>query len=230
MRVRALWRYPVKSLAGESVSGVELDGRGVVGDRLFALRDEEGKLGSGKTTRRFSAMPGLLDLRTRVTEPGVAVRIDGRWVGVGDEAVHTALSAYVGRPVTVAREAEVSHFDRGAVHLVTTASLRWLSDRLQEVPVDVRRLRPNLVVDAEGSEQVERAWVGQRLQVGGVLLQVEAVTIRCVMTTMAQPALEANPAVLTAIGDTDDVGFGVYASVLEPGSVWLGDAVTVQAG
>ena len=51
--VRELWRYPVKSMRGERCEHLEIDHRGAIGDRLYAVRDEAGKFGSGKTTRRF---------------------------------------------------------------------------------------------------------------------------------------------------------------------------------
>ena len=60
-----LWRYPVKSLLGEELDQVEMEERGVVGDRLYAVTDREGKLGSGKTTTRFRRLDGLFELRAR---------------------------------------------------------------------------------------------------------------------------------------------------------------------
>ncbi len=59
-KVRALFRYPVKSLAGETVSELSFNARGAVGDRRFALYDRDGKIGSGKSTRRFNRIEGLL--------------------------------------------------------------------------------------------------------------------------------------------------------------------------
>ena len=59
MRLARLWRYPVKSMLGESRDSLELNSRGVAGDRLHAVRDSEGKLGSGKDTRRFRHIEGL---------------------------------------------------------------------------------------------------------------------------------------------------------------------------
>jgi len=61
--VRELWRYPVKSMRGERRERVWLDQRGVLGDRLYAVRDEAGKFGSGKTTRRFRRIDGLFRFR-----------------------------------------------------------------------------------------------------------------------------------------------------------------------
>jgi uncharacterized protein YcbX len=63
MELVEIRRYPIKSLLGERLSTVEVDQRGLVGDRLWAVRDADGKLGSGKNTRRFRRMPGLFMLR-----------------------------------------------------------------------------------------------------------------------------------------------------------------------
>ena len=91
--VVALWRYPVKSMLGEQCDAVEIDNRGVVGDRVFAVRDPEGKLGSGKNTRRFRSIDGLFGFRAR-GEGDVEIAFpDGRRMKAGDPAIHEALSA-----------------------------------------------------------------------------------------------------------------------------------------
>jgi len=71
------WRYPVKSMLGEECDHLDVDQRGAEGDRLFAVRDADGKFGSGKTTRRFRKTDGLFGF-----------------------AVHAALSEALGQPVT----------------------------------------------------------------------------------------------------------------------------------
>ena len=63
--IERIWRYPIKSTGGEPLDEAAVDARGLVGDRLYAVRDTEGKFGSGKNTRRFRRMPGLLRLRSR---------------------------------------------------------------------------------------------------------------------------------------------------------------------
>ena len=71
LAVRQLWRYPVKSLGGQRVEASLVNERGLVGDRLWAVRDEDGKLGSGKDSRRFRRMEGLLGVTARYeAEPG----------------------------------------------------------------------------------------------------------------------------------------------------------------
>ena len=91
--VVALWRYPVKSMLGEECTAVELETRGVAGDRLFALRDREGKLGSGKNSRRFRDIEGLFGFRARGVGRVEVTFPDGRGMRADDPAIHEALSA-----------------------------------------------------------------------------------------------------------------------------------------
>ena len=225
-RLTDLRRYPVKSLVGEALERVEVDARGLRGDRLWCVRDPDGKLGSGKSSRRFRAMDGLLSLRARYDGDVPVIDLpDGRAVRGDDAGVHDALSALVGRPVTLSHEAEVSHFDDGPVHLVTAASLAALGDALGE-PVEVRRFRPNLVVDTGGAPGYEEdTWLGRRVAVGEVVLGIEAFMPRCVMVTMPQVGLAAEPRLLHTVTAANDGHLGVLAEVLVPGSVAVGDDV-----
>lgn len=61
--MRSLHRFPVKSMSGEERNHLDVDARGCVGDRVWSVRTADGKIGSGKNTRRFAAVPGLLELR-----------------------------------------------------------------------------------------------------------------------------------------------------------------------
>lgn len=225
-RVGSLHRHPVKSLAGEMLDTVELETRGVRGDRRWAVVDPDGKLGSGKSTRRFRRMDGLLALSASYDEDVPVVRFpDGTVLRGDDEQVHDALSAHVGRPVRLAAEGVVPHFDEGPVHLVTTSSLWALAD-LHGGEVDARRTRANLVVDTGPvAALVEAGWVGRRLSVGEAVLAVSGVMPRCVMLEAAQAGLDAEPGLLRTLGDLADVELGVVAEVLQVGRVRVGDEV-----
>lgn len=221
LRIAALWRYPVKSMLGEQCAAVEIEARGVAGDRLFAVRDPEGKLGSGKNSRRFRSIEGLFGFRAG-GEGDVEIAFpDGRSMKADDPAIHEALSAALGTPVRLERESDVRHFDAEPIHLVTTGSLDWLRRRLPQSRIDERRFRPNIVV--EGSDEL--AWVGRTLRIGAVSLRVSAPTERCRMTTMAQDDLPFDAGVLRSITQETDLQFGVYAEVLSPGRIAVGDAV-----
>ncbi len=96
----------------------------------------------------------------------------------------------LGQPVTLAREAGISHLDAGPLHLLTTAALAWLRATVPAVAADARRFRPNLLIDVPGDTQVERGWLGKMLSVGGeVRLQVSGATARCGMVAFAQADL-----------------------------------------
>jgi uncharacterized protein len=223
-RVQALWRYPVKSMQGEALARTEVGERGLVGDRLHAVRDAEGKFGSGKSTRRFRRMDGLLDFAARRDGEVPVIRFPGGTERRGDAPdLDAALSAALGQTVTLAREAAISHFDAAPVHIVTTASLAWLNRRMPESGIDPRRFRPNIVLENAAAPLDEQAWIGRGLRVGGVELRLVAPTERCVMVTMAQAELGADAGILRQLAETNDACFGLYAEVTGSGVVALGD-------
>jgi hypothetical protein len=121
--------------------------------------------------------------------------------------------------------------DFAAVHVVTASALAELT---AEVPAtDVRRLRPNLVLNLEREPGPD-----DRIQVGPqVTLRVMSPTARCVIPSAAQPGLEHSPDVLRAIArrrvQVRDLGkgacFGTYAEVLTAGTVTVGDSVAIVA-
>lgn len=229
--VSELWRYPVKSMLGEALASVAVDARGVVGDRRFAVCDAEGKLGSGKNTRRMRRMDGLFaftasrgdDSAPRVTTP------DGRVLAALDPVLDEELARVLGIAVRIQAEDRISHFDDSPIHLVTRASLQWLETQLPGSKADARRFRANLVVDAAGGPRAEETWRGRTIAIGTeVVLRVTSLTERCVMTTMAQADLPDDPAILGTVARESDRCFGVYAEVLVPGRIARGDRVRVE--
>ena len=218
MRVVSLHRYPVKSMAGEGLPRLAVDGRGVVGDRAWAVVDPDGRLGSGKSTRRFRRMDGLPELSARYdagpTERPVVDFPDGRsWRGP-DPALDAALTVHVGRPVRLAAESAVPHHDEGPLHVVTTATLARLG-------ADARLLRANVVVDAGDRPAFgEDAWTGAELALGGVVLRVREPMPRCVMV---------GSRVLREVTDVNDGCAGLVADVVRCGTVAVGDEVRLLA-
>jgi uncharacterized protein YcbX len=218
MVVANLWRYPVKSMLGEECTELALDARGVAGDRLYAVRDSAGRLGSGKTTRRFRQLDGLFGFRATGDE---VVFPDGRKFKTRDPDIHAALSSVLGVDVRVEKEKETPHLDAGPVHIVSTGALDWLRSRLPDASIDERRFRPNLVIQAGGEIAV-----GKVLQVGAqAQLHVLEPTERCRMTTLAQGDLPADARVLRCLSEEKGMCFGVYAEVVAPGVIRRGDAV-----
>jgi uncharacterized protein YcbX len=158
-------------MLGERVAVAEVGERGLVGDRLWAVRDADGKFGSGKNTRRFRRMPGLFQLRAYAAEPAPIVELpDGRRFAADDATGHRAVGEVLGRTVTLAPEAAVPHHDEGPVSLLTTASLRALTELSGEEvdggDVNPLRFRANFLIDVAESGFPEDDWVGRRLRVG----------------------------------------------------------------
>jgi uncharacterized protein YcbX len=234
--VEQVWRYPVKSLGGEQVRATRADTCGLAGDRVWAVHDRDGKLGSGKHTRRFKRMTGLLDLSARyLAEPDPA-RIEPPVItGPGQTAYPVAsgaadafLQQVTGLPrVRVRRDTGIMHFDEVPLSLVGTATIDWLAAHLRGVPIDARRLRPNLVVRT-AEPFIEESWLGHPVQIGAGQDAVHAVfdrvLVRCVMVGMRQPGLAASGAVLKRIAqrEVNPLRLAIGGLITRPGTVRVG--------
>ena len=220
-----LWRYPVKSLDGERLEALAFDRRGVARDRLWALVDEDGGIASGKRTRRFRKVPGLLRHASRLEDDvPLIVLEDGRAAPVDSEEAARLVQEIAGPGWSLRREAAVPHFDAGSVHLVTTATLDTLNAAARW-SVSVERLRPNVLIEMDGDGFPEDGWLGRTLEIGSARLCVTKRVIRCVMVNHRRPTLRARRDVLKLIGTLNHACAGVYADVLEPGEVCAGDPV-----
>ncbi|WP_031518223.1 MOSC domain-containing protein [Streptomyces sp. NRRL F-5123] len=229
--IEQLWRYPIKSTGGEKLRSVEVDARGVRGDRLFAVRDAEGKFGSGKSTRRFRRMDGLLHLSSRYTDDADEPELmDQHGRPVADATAF--VRAYLGRDdVEVAREGDVSHFDQLPLSILTTATLDWVRRAVPDVPIDERRFRPNILVRTPPGTPpfVEDDWFGRKARIGGTLrIELVRSSERCVMTNQAQQDLPHSPLVLKAIAAAHDNRLDALARVVDAGQARLGDALALE--
>lgn len=222
-------RFPVKSLSGERLQSVAVDSRGLRGDRLWAVRDADGKFGSGKNTRRFRRMPGLLDLAARYDAELVPiVRFpDGRTLRGGDAELDDALTAHVGRPVSLAHEDGISHFDEGPLHLVTSTSLARLAEHVGD-PVDPAHLRANLLIDTgtAAARYDEADWIGCTFALGAVTVRAVRAMTRCVMLDTAQVGVAGDGRLLKAVTEANDATLGLVVEVVAGGTIHLGDRVT----
>lgn len=270
MRVSQLWRFPVKSMAGEQVSSVHItDEAGVLGDRGYALLDvATGRIASAKHPRHWGP---LLGYKARVIErdgqrhPVVAVELpDGRTVRSDATDVDGVLSAAIGRAVKLVATPPPqatydeyqtklddstgeplavgappgTFFDFAALHILTTGTLAALAALRPESRFELARFRPNVVVDTGDATFHENAWLGRELAIGDeVRAYVTFPCPRCVMTTLAQGDVPADPDVLkTATANTllfpllgkKLPSVGVYATVVRGGVVKPGDAVRVE--
>lgn len=128
-------------------------------------------------------------------------------------------------------------FNFGAVHLVTTSTTRQLGELAPGSRFDPHRFRPNIVVESDGDGFVETGWQGRTLTIGDVKLGVSFTVPRCVMTTLQQDDLPADVEVLRTISQHNSVdcfgtgiGYpcvGVYADVLVPGPIAVGQPITL---
>jgi uncharacterized protein YcbX len=241
--VEEIWRYPVKSLRGESVDQASVNSRGVLGDRLWAVRDNDGKLGSGKNTRRFKRFPGppLLTLSARFhnepteqeIDPPFVVGRDGREHSVQDGTADLLLRHHTGvSTLSVMRESDVNHFDQDPISLIGRATLRWSAGAAPGEAVDARRFRPNLVVRTDNPFD-EECWLDRRVVIGdgqdAVEIVFRQVLERCVMVTTSQAELPTAPELLKRVVARRDrpARLAVSGRVLRSGVIRVGDRVRI---
>ena len=221
--VADLWRYPVKSFAGERVRRAFLGPFGLLGDRRYAVLDSDGV---PLTARRARA---LLGFRARYSEraacEGAKVEDpDGLVREVDDPGLARDIGAAVGQEVHVVRSAAGLH-DAAPLHMVTDSSLGALGGWLGS-DVDHRRFRANVLVEATGPEPFhESGWLGLTLALGDAAIHVIAPTERCAVTTFDPDTLQRDTRVLAALAKRRENLFGVYARVLRPGWVAVGDSI-----
>jgi uncharacterized protein YcbX len=301
-KVREIWRYPVKSMAGEKLDNCAVEAKGIPGDRAWALRDEK----AGEI-RGAKYMPQLLQCSSRYrSEPDARetshvdiTLADGTLTGSDDASINSRLSALLGRAVslcplqpatdkahyrraqpgaatlskltrfnfvrknlgTIIRLARLdrptrrmfsrepgeplpdfskfppelfeftsppgTYFDAYPIHLLTTASLAAMTRFNSSAAWDVRRFRPNFLIEMENDFEglVESDWAGRRLRLGELVLQCEIPTARCGMTMQAQDGLPKDPTVLRSIVRDAHQNLGLYASPVNSGRVVMGDVV-----
>jgi uncharacterized protein len=126
---------------------------------------------------------------------------------------------------------EGTFFDCAVVHVLTTATLDRLRELYPRGRFEVRRFRPNFVVETSdrANDFVEDAWIDRTVHIGdGVLLSITGPCPRCVMTTLAQGDLPKDSGILRTAAQHNGVNVGVYASVLRGGRVRRGDAIRLD--
>jgi uncharacterized protein YcbX len=119
-------------------------------------------------------------------------------------------------------------YDAYPILLVTRASLRALAERTPGSQFDVRRFRPNVLIDRDGAELVEFGWCGGRLRAPDVIFDVEIPDLRCSIPTRQQGDLPADPGVLRTINAHADHCLGVYANVAKVGRLAAGELLEFE--
>jgi uncharacterized protein YcbX len=231
-RVQALYRYPVKSTAGQALQTAVVTAEGLRHDRRWAAYGDDGGIASGKRTRRFRPVIGLMgwgssaevddDVPVLVSPEGVEYRVD-------DPAASEALTAAFGQRLTLRPETTIQHHDESPLHLLTTSSLAAV-EGLVGAAVDHRRFRANIIVDT-GFEPgfLEDDWTGAELAVGSeVVLHVGLGMPRCVMVDQPQDGVTADPKTLRSLGAHHAMELGLQARAGCTGTLRVGDGVILR--
>ena len=235
-RIEALYRYPVKSMHGESLSTVELGWHGLDGDRRLAFRRLDDR--SGFPWLSASKLPELVAYAPR--------RPDG--VGAGAPPTHVrtpqgeelplfgeALAAEVGRKCGL--PVEMAHlrqgvFDDASISVIASETVDEIS-RLAGVATDVRRFRPNIVLRCDRAVPfVEDQWLGGVLRFGdgddAPAVSVTVRDLRCVMINFDPDSGHSTPELMKAAVRANQNHAGVYGTVTRIGSLAVGQVVTLH--
>jgi uncharacterized protein len=209
MHVAGMWRYPVKSLAGEPLTEARLTRNGFPGDRIVQVRGPEGV----RTSRRQYQLLGL----HATTGPSGQPLIDGhRWDSdIARDLVRQKAGA----------DAELDFFD-GLERFDVLPLLVATDGAVAEFGRDIRRLRPNILIGGvEG--MAERGWEGQEIRIGEAIIRLDSLRARCPMTTVDPDTIERDPEVLRDIGRRFGGRLALNADVQREGVVKVGDPVTL---
>lgn len=225
--VKQIWRFAVKSMAGEQLEACVVGEWGIPGDRGWAVRDEtKDKLATG------SGHPLLMQCAARYREHQVEMRFpDGRLVASDETDVNARLTELLAKPVSLSslqQDTNAEHyFDVASIHVLTTATLAEMSRVYPQGVWDVRRFRPNFFVETEPSFNglVEFEWIGRSLRLGEVEIKCDMPTERCAMAMSAQAEFPKDEMILRSIKETANLNLGIYASVTRPGEVRVDDVV-----
>lgn len=209
LHIAELWRYPVKSLAGERLSSATLTQDGVAGDRIIRVRGPEG-VRTSRRQYRLLGLRGTLDAHGRPHINGLPWDSVEALALVRNAAGADAwVEAYDGPdrfdilPLLVATDGAVAAFGR-----------------------DVRRLRPNIVIGGvEGL--AEREWAERELRIGDAIVRLDSLRSRCVMTTVDPETLRRDPGVLRDIVRRFENKLALNAEVMRGGTIRVGDSVAL---
>lgn len=232
-KVSELWRYPVVGLQGESLERAKIVESGIWGDRAYQLRDQGGKILGPVPQSASPTERSILGLGASIDETARGVVLK---VAFEDEVASTdrpgfarMLDRAVGVPVRLEESTVLAtRVKRGrAIHLVSNTSIRALKKSYPVGDFDIRRFRPNIVLDlGQGAEDfAEEAWVGMSLRAGDAAFRVEKPNERCVVTTLPQGNLPEDKRILENTIDANGGNLGVMCSVERGGAVAVGDSV-----
>ena len=234
-RISAIFRYPVKSMAGESLDVATLGLYGIEGDRRLAFRRLTDKSGfpwltASKLPQLLLYKPFGIDSNTDDLLPTHVCTPDGIEYELRSDELREELSSRHGSEVELMNlrhgifdEACISVISLGTVHCVERESGR---------DVDLRRFRPNVVIETNSPEPFEEnRWVGRTLMFGegngGPALGVTMRDERCVMVNFDPDTAERDSAVMKTVVRMNENCAGVYGTVVRVGELRVGQVVTL---
>jgi uncharacterized protein len=212
MHVLEIWRYPVKSMAGETLNQAKLSFLGIEGDRVVQVHDENGHVMTSRT------YPGLLGHHAVLNNEGQPL-VDGRiW---SDPAVLNDIKNIVGPGAGLSYDTSIDRFDVLPLLVATDGAI-------EEFGEDSRRLRPNLVIGGVAGLE-ERQWPGRYLRIGEVVIRVQDLRGRCVMTTFDPDTLAHDPLVLRDILRRFGGKLALNCDVVQGGTIMVNQEVELLA-
>jgi uncharacterized protein YcbX len=210
MVIQEIWRYPVKSMAGELLKTADITEHGISGDRIIQVRNASGRIFTARTR------PGLLRHRAMLDENGDVLVDERPW---NTEQVARDVEDAAGQGARLVRSDAEDRFDVLPL-LVTTDGM------FAAVGYDRRRFRPNLVIGGVDGLS-ERQWEGAQLQIGKVIIGMDDLRSRCIMTTFDPDTGKQDLSVLRRVQKEFDGVLGLNSYVVTPGRIAVGDPVEV---
>jgi uncharacterized protein YcbX len=212
MTLKAIWRYPVKSMAGERVGATELTRTGLVGDRVVQAYDRRGRMVTART------FPRLLRLHATLGSDGEPL-VDGLpW---RSREVDARVQAAVEPGARLERFDGPERFDILPLLVCTDGAVAAFGR-------DLRRLRPNLVIGGVAG-MAERGWPGARLRLPDAEIDLDDLRGRCVMTTFDPDTGAQDHEVLRDIVRRFGGQLCLNAAVTRAGHVEVGDRIQLVA-
>jgi uncharacterized protein len=235
-RVEQLFRYPVKSMAGEPVESVRLGWHGFEQDRRLAFV-RKGVL-AGFPWLIASKLPQLIrykPLRREADDPAQlpahVLTPDGREVELRGAALCQELAEAYGAGVEL-MQLDHGTFDEAKISLISRPTIRAI-EKEAGVRLEVSRFRPNILVETvDRGPFAEDQWLNRAIQFGdaaeAAAIHVQVRDLRCVVINLDPATADANPLVLKAVARINDAFAGVYATVLSVGQVRVGDRLYLR--
>lgn len=234
-RIQAIYRYPVKSMAGESLERANLGWHGLEGDRRFAFRRvaEQGGfpwLNASKLPQLVLYKPIRQDGSQDNNLPTHVITPEGKALEMRSDELRDEIMSRYGAEVQL-MQLKQGIFDEAAVSLLSLATSHTIATDSGKPP-DSRRFRPNIVIDTQhGGPFIEDQWVGHTVIFGGEGSPAVQVTLqdeRCVMINLDPETAESDPAVLKTVVRLNQNCAGVYATVIRLGMLAVGQSVYLR--